>query len=121
MIQSNFPMIVHGRTNAFPMVQAMQCHRITVRFIQETVADYYDLRLSDMFSDRRSREVARPRQVAMFLARDLTPKSLPSIGKLFGGRDHTTVIHAIRHVEALCKVDGDICADVEALRARLAA
>ena len=91
----------------------IQDRHITVRLIQETVVDHYDLRLSDMYSDRRSRGVARPRQVAMFLARDLTPKSLPLIGKLFGGRDHTTVMHAIRRVEELCKIDADIHADVE--------
>ncbi len=72
--------------------------QITLEVIQKTVADYYKIKVSDMFSQRRTRAVARPRQVAMWLARDLTPHSLPEIGDAFGGRDHTTVIHACRTI-----------------------
>jgi len=72
--------------------------QITLELIQKTVADYYKIKVSDMFSQRRTRAVARPRQVAMWLARDLTPHSLPEIGDAFGGRDHTTVMHACRTI-----------------------
>ena len=73
--------------------------RRSIRRIQDTVASYYGLKQIDMVSQRRSRAVAWPRQVAMYLCRELTPHSLPSIGRYFGGRDHTTVMHAIRAVE----------------------
>ncbi len=80
--------------------------RITIDEIQRQVAEYYTLRLSDMHSARRSRNVARPRQIAMYLCKKLTPRSLPEIGRKFGGRDHTTVMHAVRKVDEL--IDGDI-------------
>lgn len=73
--------------------------QITVDNIQKTVAEYYKIKVADMFSPRRTRVIARPRQVAMWLAKDLTPHSLPSIGDAFGGRDHTTVLHACRTIE----------------------
>lgn len=95
--------------------------RRTIRRLQEVVADFYHISPSEMTSARRSRSVARPRQVAMYLARETTPKSLPDIGKLFGNRDHTTVIHAIRKVESLIATDDDFAVDVEVLRERLAA
>ena len=74
---------------------------ITVENIQKTVADYYKVRVGDLLSKRRSRSVARPRQVAMALAKELTTHSLPEIGDAFGGRDHTTVLHACRRVKEL--------------------
>ncbi|HEY3809235.1 MAG TPA: chromosomal replication initiator protein DnaA [Steroidobacteraceae bacterium] len=80
---------------------ASQARLITVENIQKTVADYYKLRIGDLLSKRRSRSVARPRQVAMALAKELTPHSLPEIGDKFGGRDHTTVLHACRRVKEL--------------------
>jgi chromosomal replication initiator protein len=79
---------------------AFHPRRAAIRRIQQEVADYYGLLHIDMVSQRRSRSVAWPRQVAMYLCRELTPHSLPSIGKFFGKRDHTTVLHAIRAVEA---------------------
>ncbi len=79
--------------------------RVTVEEIQKKVSEYFNIKLSDMVSIRRSRVVARPRQVAMYLSKTSTPKSLPEIGKLFGGRDHTTVIHAVKKVEQLCEID----------------
>ena len=79
--------------------------RVTVEEIQKKVAEYFNIRLNDMVSVRRSRVVARPRQVAMYLSKTFTPKSLPEIGKLFGGRDHTTVIHAVKKIEQLCEID----------------
>jgi chromosomal replication initiator protein len=72
--------------------------QITVELIQKTVADYYKMKVADMFSKRRPSSIALPRQVAMYLAKELTQKSLPEIGELFGGRDHTTVLHAVRKI-----------------------
>ncbi len=72
--------------------------QITVELIQKTVADYYKLKVADMYSKRRPNSIATPRQVAMYLAKELTQKSLPEIGELFGGRDHTTVLHAVRKI-----------------------
>ena len=88
---------------------------VTVSNIQKTVADYYQLRLSEMMSKRRSRSVARPRQMAMALAKELTEHSLPEIGDAFGGRDHTTVLHACRTIAELCKTDGKMQQDWEKL------
>jgi len=88
---------------------------ITLSNIQKTVADYYQLRLSDLLSMNRSRSLARPRQIAMTLAKELTEHSLPEIGKAFGGRDHTTVLHACRTVRELCVVDGKLRQDWEKL------
>lgn len=88
---------------------------ITIPNIQKTVADYYQLRLADLLSKRRSRSLARPRQVAMILAKELTEHSLPEIGDAFGGRDHTTVIHACRTIRELCETDGKLRQDWEKL------
>jgi chromosomal replication initiator protein len=93
--------------------------KVTVEEIMRKVADHYCLRLSDMTSARRSRAVARPRQVAMYLCKTLTPRSLPEIGRKFGGRDHTTVIHAVRKVEELAQADAQLAEDLELLRRML--
>ncbi len=93
--------------------------RITIDEIQRKVAEHYNLRLSDMHSARRARSVARPRQVAMYLSKLLTARSLPEIGRKFGGRDHTTVMHAIRKVEELMGDDAQIAQDVEVVRRAL--
>jgi len=95
--------------------------KVTIDEIMRKVADHYNLRLSDMLSPRRARAVARPRQVAMFLSKTLTSKSLPEIGRRFGGRDHTTVIHAVRKIEELKAIDNQIAEDVELLRRMLEA
>ena len=79
----------------------MQNRQISIENIQKTVADYYKIRISDMHSKKRSRAIARPRQVAMALAKELTQLSLPEIGSNFGGRDHTTVLHACRQIAKL--------------------
>ena len=89
--------------------------RLTIESIQKQVADHFQIRLSDMSSARRARTVARPRQIAMYLAKQLTSRSLPEIGRAFGGRDHTTVIHAVRKVEELMKADVSFSEDVELL------
>ena len=90
--------------------------RITIEEIQKKVADHFDVKLAEMHSARRARSVARPRQVAMYLAKQLTPRSLPEIGRRFGGRDHTTVMHAIRKVEELRGSDAGFAEDVDLLR-----
>ena len=79
--------------------------KVTIDEIQRTVADYYNIRLSEMLSQRRSRNIARPRQVAMYLAKTMTPRSLPEIGRHFGKRDHTTVMHAVKKIEDLRRDD----------------
>ena len=89
--------------------------RVTVDRIQREVADFYHIKLADMLSARRARDVARPRQIAMYLAKRLTPRSLPDIGRRFGGRDHTTVMHAVKRIESLRAGDGELSADIERL------
>ena len=93
--------------------------RITIEEIQRRVAEHYNIRLLEMSSNRRARAVARPRQVAMFLAKQLTTRSLPEIGRKFGGRDHTTVLYAVRRIEGLRQQDAAIAEDVELLRRSL--
>lgn len=90
--------------------------RISIDEIQKKVAEHYGIRLTDMSSARRARQVARPRQVAMYLAKQLTSRSLPEIGKRFGNRDHTTVMHAVSRVNELMERDGTFAEDVELLR-----
>lgn len=93
--------------------------RITIDEIQRKVAEHYNIRLSDMHSARRARSVARPRQIAMYLAKQLTARSLPEIGRKFGGRDHTTVMHAVRKIEELMGGDVTFEEDVEVVRRAL--
>ncbi|MBJ7444351.1 MAG: chromosomal replication initiator protein DnaA [Sphingobium sp.] len=93
--------------------------RITVDEIQKVCAAHYKIDASEMRSKRRARAVARPRQVAMYLAKKMTPRSLPEIGRIFGGRDHSTVIHAVRTIEGLRESNPDIDADVRALLRQL--
>jgi chromosomal replication initiator protein len=95
--------------------------RVTIDEIQRRVAEHFNIRLSEMTSERRARAVARPRQIAMYLAKQLTTRSLPEIGRKFGGRDHTTVMHAIRKVEELTLSDRALAEDVELLRRMLQA
>jgi len=94
---------------------ALQDKLVTIDNIQRTVAEYYKIKLSDLLSRRRSRSIARPRQVAMALAKELTNHSLPEIGEAFGGKDHTTVLHACRKVKELGETDSDIREDMKNL------
>ena len=117
-----------GRTITLEMTQEVLAdllrsseRRITIDEIQKKVAEHYNIRVSDMHSARRARQVARPRQVAMYLAKQLTPRSLPEIGRKFGGRDHTTVIHAVRRIEELSAFDPVFREDVDLLRRLLQA
>ncbi len=93
--------------------------RITVDDIQKTVADHYGLKQSDLLCERRTRAVARPRHVAMYLAKQLTTRSYPDIGRRFGGRDHTTVLHAVKRIEALKAEDPALAGDLDLLARKL--
>jgi len=95
--------------------------KITIEEIQRKVSDHYNIRLSDLIGPKRLRVYARPRQVAMFLAKQHTSRSLPEIGRKFGGRDHTTVMHGVRRIEELINTDSQIADDVELLRRSLEA
>ncbi len=98
----------HGRDITIDMARealkdmlSVQRAQVSVESIQKTVADFYKIKVADMFSARRPTNIARPRQIAMYFAKELTQKSLPEIGELFGGRDHTTVLHAVRKINEL--------------------
>ena len=94
--------------------------QISVDVIQKRVAAHYGVRVSEMFSARRARNIARPRQIAMYLAKNLTSLSYPEIGRQFGGRDHTTVMHAVKTIENLMKSDAQLSEDVELIKSILA-
>ena len=89
--------------------------KVTVEDIQKKVAEHFSIRISDMYSDKRSKNIARPRQIAMYLSKKLTTLSLPDIGRKFGGRDHTTVIHAVKKVEELISTDISFDEDIKIL------
>jgi len=93
--------------------------RITVDEIQKTVAEHFSMKQADLLSERRTRAVARPRQIAMYLCKQHTTRSYPDIGRRFGGRDHTTVLHGVRKIEELLATDDQIARDVEALTRKL--
>jgi chromosomal replication initiator protein len=93
--------------------------RITVDDIQKTVAEHYGLKQQDLLCERRTRAVARPRHVAMYLAKSLTTRSYPDIGRRFGGRDHTTVLHAVKRIEALKAEDASLAGDLDVLTRKL--
>jgi len=95
--------------------------KVTVEEIQRRVSEHYNIRLSDMIGPKRLRSFARPRQVAMYLAKTLTSRSLPEIGRRFGGRDHTTVMHGVKRIEELRGLDSQIADDLELLQRSLQA
>ncbi|ODS24393.1 chromosomal replication initiation protein DnaA [Candidatus Endobugula sertula] len=95
---------------------ALQDKQVSISNIQKVVGEYYKVKIADFLSKRRSRSVARPRQVAMALSKELTNHSLPEIGDAFGGRDHTTVLHACRKIKELCDTDNDIQQDLKNLQ-----
>ncbi|MGC9369406.1 MAG: chromosomal replication initiator protein DnaA [Paracoccaceae bacterium] len=95
--------------------------KVTIEEIQRKVSEHYNMRLSDMVGPKRHRTIARPRQMAMYLSKQLTSRSLPEIGRRFGGRDHTTVMHAVKRIEELRSVDNQIAEDLEMLRRALEA
>ena len=89
--------------------------KVNIEQIQKKVSEHFNVKMSDMSSARRSRTVVRPRQIAMYLSKNLTSRSLPEIGRRFGNRDHTTVIHAVKKVEELRNMDVSFDEDVELL------
>jgi len=95
--------------------------KVTVEEIQRKVSEHYNIRLSDMIGPKRVRTLARPRQMAMYLAKQMTSRSLPEIGRRFGGRDHTTVMHGVRRITELMATDSQIADDIELLRRALEA
>jgi chromosomal replication initiator protein len=113
------PVTLEGAQEVLHDVLRAHDRRVTIEEIQRKVAEHYNIRLSDMSSPRRARNVARPRQVAMYLAKQLTTRSLPEIGRRFGGRDHTTVMHAVSRVAELMQQDNAFAEDVELLRRML--
>lgn len=110
------PITVESTKEALKDQIAAQAKLITLENIQRTVAKYYNLKLTDLTGTRRSRSIARPRQVAMSLAKELTNHSLPEIGEAFGGRDHTTVIHACKKIEELREIEPKLSDDYNLLR-----
>jgi len=97
----------------------VQNRQISVENIQKTVADFYNIKVADMYSKKRPANIARPRQIAMYLAKELTQKSLPEIGELFGGRDHTTVLHAVRKIAAERGTDAQLNHELHVLEQTL--
>lgn len=109
------PITIEFVNDALRDLLALQDKLVTIENIQKTVADYYKVKVADLLSKRRSRSIARPRQMAMALAKELTNHSLPEVGDHFGGRDHTTVIHACRKVKELVLEGGDFAEDYKNL------
>jgi len=113
------PITLESTQEVLHDVLRAQDRRVTIEEIQKRVAEHYNIRLTDMSSARRARAVARPRQVAMYLAKQLTSRSLPEIGRKFGNRDHTTVMHACARIADLMQRDASFAEDVELLRRML--
>jgi chromosomal replication initiator protein len=101
------------------LVRARDARRVRIEDILRIVSRHYKVPRNDLLSSRRSRDVVRPRQIAMYLAKSLTSRSLPEIGRRFGGRDHTTVLHSVRKVEQMIKDDGDLAQEIELLKRML--
>ena len=101
------------------LVRPVELKRVRIEEIQRIVARHYNVSRSDLLSSRRTANVVRPRQIAMYLAKTLTLRSLPEIGRRFGGRDHTTVLHAVRKIESLIGTDNGLAAEIEALKGQL--
>ena len=101
------------------LVRPMELKRVRIEEIQRIVARHYNVSRSDLLSSRRTANVVRPRQIAMYLAKTLTLRSLPEIGRRFGGRDHTTVLHAVRKIESLIGTDNGLAAEIEQLKGQL--
>lgn len=101
------------------LIRTREARRVRIEDILKMVSRHFKVPRNDLLSSRRSRDVVRPRQIAMYLAKSLTARSLPEIGRRFGGRDHTTVLHSVRKVEQLMKDDGDLQQEVELLKRML--
>lgn len=105
--------------NAYAQNDTLENFRPSIRTIQRVVARHYGLTLVDLISDRRTARLVRPRQIAMYLAKTLTLRSLPEIGRRFGGRDHTTILHGVLKIEALINVDGDFAEEIETIKRKI--
>jgi chromosomal replication initiator protein len=101
------------------LIRPIEPKRVRIEDIQRVVARQYNVSRADLLSSRRTANVVRPRQVAMYLAKVLTLRSLPEIGRRFGGRDHTTVLHAVRKIEALAGNDAALAEEIESLKRQL--
>jgi chromosomal replication initiator protein len=101
------------------LVRAREARRVRIEDILRIVSRHYKVPRNELLSSRRSRDVVRPRQIAMYLAKSLTSRSLPEIGRRFGGRDHTTVLHSVRKVEQMMKDDADLTQEIELLKRML--
>jgi chromosomal replication initiator protein len=101
------------------LIRPMEPKRVKIEDIQRAVARHYNVSRADMLSSRRTANVVRPRQIAMYLAKTLTLRSLPEIGRRFGGRDHTTVLHAVRKIETLADGDKALSEEIEILKRML--
>jgi len=101
------------------LIRSQDARKVRIEDILKIVSRHFKVPRTDLLSSRRSRDVVRPRQIAMYLAKSLTSRSLPEIGRRFGGRDHTTVLHSVRKVEQLMKDDGDLCQEIELLKRML--
>ena len=112
---TNRPIDVNLIKESLKDLLAIQARQVSIDNIQKTVSDYYNIKLSDLLSSKRNRSLARPRQLSMSLAKELTNHSLPEIGESFGGRDHTTVLHACRRILALREEDSGIEEDYKKL------
>jgi chromosomal replication initiator protein len=113
---NNAPVTVATAREALKDLLAVISRQVSIENIQKTVADYYKIKVSEMYSKKRFRSVARPRQIAMALSKELTQQSLPEIGEAFGGRDHTTVLHACRKTAELRETDPDFARDYAQLQ-----
>ncbi len=116
---NNCPVTIDSARDALRDILAVVARQVSIEQIQKAVSDYFKIKVSEMHSKRRSRAVARPRQVAMALAKELTTHSLPDIGGAFGGRDHTTVLHACRQIARLRSIDSDLARDYQSLLQQL--
>ena len=116
---------VNGRRHALAertlgdLVRSQEARRVRIEDILRIVSRHYKVPRNDLLSSRRSRDVVRPRQIAMYLAKALTSRSLPEIGRRFGGRDHTTVLHSVRKVEQMMKDDTELTQEIELLKKML--
>ena len=110
---------VHIAKEALRDLLSAHKRQITIENIQKTVADYYRLKIADMHSKRRPANIAKPRQIAMYLSKEMTQKSLPEIGSAFGGRDHTTVLHAVKKINKERQVDEQLRHDLHILEQSL--
>ena len=102
------------------LIRSKEPRRIRIEDIQRVVSKHYNVSRSDLLSSRRTRTIVRPRQIAMYLSKMLTPRSLPEIGRRFGGRDHTTVLHAVRKIEELASSDNTLQQEIEMLKRNIA-